>query len=66
MATLILAQIPNPHIASAITTNQLALIRMDDHIIDGNAMHVVPLHAARPRIPYLSKLFRQCDYFIPP
>jgi hypothetical protein len=50
---LILAQIPDANIPSTITTNQLPLIRMDDHIIDRNTVRVVPLHVAAARIPDL-------------
>ena len=46
-----LAQIPHAHNARAIATNQLALIGMDDDIVDGRAMHIIALQTARPRIP---------------
>lgn len=50
---LVLAQIPDAHIAPAIAADQLALIRVDDDIIDRDAMGVVALHAARACVPDL-------------
>jgi hypothetical protein len=55
VTALILAQIPDPHIAPAITANELALVRMNNYIVDGRAVRVVPLDAARARIPYLDR-----------
>lgn len=51
--TLVLAQIPDAHIASAIAADQLALVRVDDDIVDGHAVGIVTLHAARARVPDL-------------
>jgi hypothetical protein len=63
MTALILAQVPNPHIASAIATNQLSLIGMNNDIVDGHAVHVVPLHTASPCIPYLHRaVFRRRNH----
>ena len=53
MGTLILSQIPDPHIAPSIARNQLALIRMNDHIVDRAPVQVVALYAPSPRIPDL-------------
>lgn len=53
MATLVLSQIPNPHIAPSITTDQLALIRMDNNIIHRHTMRIIPLHIATPSVPDL-------------
>ena len=55
MATLVLSQIPNPHIAPSITTDQLALIRMDNNIIHRHAMRIIPLHIATPSVPDLDR-----------
>lgn len=55
MTTLILPEIPNPYIPSTITTYQLPLIRMYNHVIDRHAMHIIPLHITTPRIPDLDR-----------
>jgi hypothetical protein len=55
MTTLILAQIPYSNIAAPITADQLSLIRMDNDIIDRNAMRIVALHVARACIPDLDR-----------
>jgi hypothetical protein len=55
MTTLILTQIPYPHITPAITTYQLPLIRMYDNVIHRHAVHVVALHVSAPRIPDLDR-----------
>ena len=53
MRALVLAQVPDPHITPAITANELALIGVNDDVVDGRAMGVVTLDTARPRIPDL-------------
>lgn len=53
MRALVLAQVPDTHVSSAVTADQLALVRVDDHVVDGHAVGVVALHAARARIPDL-------------
>jgi hypothetical protein len=51
--TFVLAKIPYAHITPAVTADKLALIGVDDHIVDGNTMGIVPLHIPAPRIPDL-------------
>ena len=61
MGAFVLPQIPDPHISTTITRNQLALIGMDNDIIDGSdmgdniphrsAMGVVALDASSPSVP---------------
>lgn len=61
MGAFILAQIPNPDIAASITRDQLALVRVDDHVVDGSdmcdqvsrgsAVDVIALDAACSCIP---------------
>lgn len=53
MTTLILSQIPDPDIAAPIATNQLALIWMNDYIIDRDAVCIIPLYIATPSVPNL-------------
>lgn len=65
MGALVFAQIPDTNVATAVTRDQLALIWMNDNIVDGghmgedvldgSSMSVIPLNAARPRIPYLDR-----------
>lgn len=55
MTALVLSQIPDPHIPSAVTTNELALVRVDDHIVHRHAVGIVPLHIAAPCIPDLDR-----------
>lgn len=61
MCTFILAQIPDSNIPTSITRDQLSLVRVDDHIVDGrdmrdqvsrrSAVDVIALNAARSCIP---------------
>ena len=63
MRTFILAQVPDAHVARAIAGNQLALVGMDDDIVDGRdvrkdvadggAVGVVALDTAGARVPDL-------------
>lgn len=53
MRAIILRQIPDPHTASTVATYDLALIGMDDHIIDRYAMRVAPLYRTAPGLPDL-------------
>lgn len=63
MGTLVLTQIPDPHIPTTITRNKLALIGMNDDIINGgdmgdnipngSPMGVVALNASSPCVPDL-------------
>ena len=62
MGTFILAQIPDPNIPTTVTRNQLSLVRMNNHVVDGSdmrdqvsrrrgAMDVIALDAACSCIP---------------
>jgi hypothetical protein len=53
VTAFILAQIPDPDIAASIATNQLALVRVYNHIINRNAMCVIPLDISTPGVPDL-------------
>lgn len=55
MTALVLSQVPDPHIPSPITANQLPLVRVNNHIIHRDAMGIVPLHIAAARIPDLDR-----------
>lgn len=55
VAALVLSKVPDPDITSPVATNKLALIRMNNHIIDRNAMGIVALHISAPRIPDLDR-----------
>lgn len=53
MTALVLTQVPYSYIASTIAADELALVWMDDYIVDRNAMTVVALNSASTSIPYL-------------
>lgn len=55
MAALVLAQVPNAHVAATITADKLALIRVDHDVVDRHAMCVIPLNVAAPRVPDLDR-----------
>lgn len=66
MRALVLAEIPNPHIAPPITTDELPLVRVDDHIIDRHSMRVVALYAPRACIPDLDRaVLGRCHHPFP-
>lgn len=50
----VLTQIPYAHISPTVTADKLALIGVDDHIVNRNTMGIVPLHIPAPRIPDLN------------
>lgn len=63
VSTLVLAEIPDSDISTTVTRNELALVGMDDHIVDRAAMRVVTLYAACASIPDLdSTIFRAGDH----
>jgi hypothetical protein len=51
----VLSKIPDSHVPAAIAADQLALIGVDNHIIDWSAMGVVALHTASPCVPDLDR-----------
>jgi hypothetical protein len=53
VTALVLAEVPDAHVAPAVAANELALVRMDDYIIHRCAVRVVALDAACARVPYL-------------
>lgn len=66
MTALVLAEVPDPNIATTVTRNELALVGMDDHIVDGEAMSVVTLDATKTSIPDLDRaIFGACDHPFP-
>jgi hypothetical protein len=62
VAALVLAQIPNAHVASAVAANELALVGMDDYVVYRHAVRVVALHISAASIPDLdSAVFGRRD-----
>ena len=62
VTALVLAQIPDPDIAAAVTADQLALVRMNDNVIHRHPMCIVALHITAARIPDLDRaVFRGRD-----
>ena len=53
MGTLVFTEIPDPHVTSTVAADELALVWMDDYIVDRDAVAVVALHVAGPSIPNL-------------
>lgn len=53
MRAFILTQVPYPHFSTAVACYQLALVGVDDNVIDGVIVIVVALDACRSRIPDL-------------
>ena len=53
MRALVLAEIPDAHVAAAVARYQLALVRVDDDVVDGGAVGVVALNGAGADIPDL-------------
>jgi len=50
---LVLREVPDADIASAITRDEFALVGVDHHVIYGHTVGVVALNMAGPRVPYL-------------
>ena len=55
MRTFILTQVPYFDITTSITTDQFTLVGMNDDIIDGKSMNVIPLYVRRSSIPDLDR-----------
>lgn len=53
MATVISREIPHAHAARAIAANNLALVRVDDDVVDGATVVVAALDGAAARLPNL-------------
>ena len=61
MRAFVLPQIPDPYIPRLVATDQLALIRVDNHVVDGATVAVIPLHRRRSGIPDLYRpVFGRC------
>lgn len=59
----VLAEIPDPDIAAAVTADELALVGVDDDVVDGAAVRVIALHRRRARVPDLDHaVFRAGDH----
>lgn len=53
MSTDALAQVPDTDHTGVVTTDELALVGMNDYIIDRSSVNVVPLQATSTSIPDL-------------
>lgn len=61
-----LAQVPDTDHASMVATDKLALVRMNDYIIDRSPVNIVALQATSPSIPDLdSSILGACDHPFP-
>jgi hypothetical protein len=63
MRACVLGQIPKPDAPRSVAANDLALVRVDYHVVRWGAMVVAPLYCARPCLPYFdSAVFRACHH----
>lgn len=63
MGTDALAQVPDTDHTGVVTTDELALVRMNDHIIDRSPVNVIPLQATSTGIPNLhGSILRASDH----
>lgn len=53
MGALVFAQVPYADVAAAVAGNEFPLVRVDDDVVDGEAVVVVALHARAPGVPDL-------------
>ena len=62
MRTRIFTQVPYFHTARLVAADQLALIGVDDNVVDGGFVFVFTLNACRARVPYSdSVVLGACD-----
>lgn len=52
---LVLAQVPDPHVAAAVAGDELALVGMDHDVVDRHAVGVVSLDQSGAGIPDLDR-----------
>ena len=53
MRAFVLAEVPDAHVAAAVAADELALVRVDDDVVDRHAVGVVALDIATARVPDL-------------
>lgn len=51
--TLVLRQVPDPHVAASVAADEFALVGVDDYVVYGDAVAVVALDVAASRVPDL-------------
>jgi hypothetical protein len=62
VAALVLSEVPDAHVSSAVAANKLALVGVNDHIVDWHTVGVVALYVTAPRVPDLdSAVFGRGD-----
>lgn len=52
----VLGEVPNFDAALLVAADELALVRVDDDLVDGRLVVVVALDVARPRVPDLERV----------
>lgn len=63
MRAVVLCQIPYAHTSSTITADDLALVGVDNNIIDRRAMGIASLNRTTSCLPDLHRaIFRACDH----
>jgi hypothetical protein len=66
VSTLVLAQVPDANISSTVTADQLALVWMNDDVVDGNSVRVIALDTRGTGIPDLDgAIFGASDHPFP-
>jgi hypothetical protein len=66
MRALVLSEIPDADITTAVAANELALVWVDNYIVYGNPVAVVPLDTARASVPNLDcAVFRARHHPLP-
>ena len=66
MSTPIFAQVPDANVSSTVTADKLALVGMNDNIVDRNSMRIVALNTAGASVPNLNgAVFGASDHPFP-
>lgn len=66
MRAVVLSQIPYSDTSSPIAADDLALVWMDDHVIDWRSMAVTSLNSSTACLPNLDRsIFRACHHPLP-
>lgn len=53
VAAFVLAKVPDANVAAPVAGDELALVRMDYDVVDGDSMRVVALDVPTTRVPDL-------------
>lgn len=63
MCAYTLTQVPDTHHTSSVTTDELALVRVNDYVVDRGSVDIVTLQTTGSGIPNLDRtIFRACHH----